>query len=70
MYCYCYGDGCNEEKETMTNPTASETNLAGSIAHRIEEFYDRDAVSAERTFLRRVVNNVYEHIDREYKNDD
>ncbi|KAH7709599.1 Protein F58B4.6 [Aphelenchoides avenae] len=70
-YCCCYSDGCNEELETMTSPSKSpaDTNLAGSIAHRIEEFYDRDAVSAERTFIRRVVNHVYEHIDRENEND-
>ncbi|KAH7706467.1 Protein F58B4.3 a [Aphelenchoides avenae] len=69
-YCCCYGDGCNEDQEAVLNPTPGETNLAGSIAHRIEDFYDRDAMPAERTFIRRVVNHVYQHIDRESKDND
>ncbi|KAH7693697.1 Protein F58B4.3 a, partial [Aphelenchoides avenae] len=62
LYCCCYGDGCNTETLNANgefvhskNPAAGpeETNLAGSIASRIEDFYEHDAVSAERTFIRR-----------------
>ncbi|KAH7718395.1 Protein F58B4.3 a [Aphelenchoides avenae] len=65
-YCCCYGDGCNTEIEEMlkSGPAATGTNLAGSIAERIEDFYDHDASAPERTFLRRVVEHVYEHLDQ------
>ncbi|KAH7694240.1 hypothetical protein AAVH_38717 [Aphelenchoides avenae] len=62
-YCCCYGDGCNTDPREITNPRSKEKNLVGRVAQRIEIFYDRDAVSSERNFIRRVVKHVYEHID-------
>lgn len=36
----------------------AESKLANGIAHRIEAFYDRDAVPAERTFIHRVSASI------------
>lgn len=43
-----------EQKLTLVGSLASGTNLAGNVAHRIEDFYDHDASAPELTFLRRV----------------
>ncbi|KAH7694199.1 hypothetical protein AAVH_38758, partial [Aphelenchoides avenae] len=54
-YCCCYGNGCNTELEDLLHPSEEpdKRSLYESIARRVEHFYDQDASSVERTFMRR-----------------
>ncbi|KAH7707547.1 hypothetical protein AAVH_25219, partial [Aphelenchoides avenae] len=63
--CCCSSDGCNKRLGNPLDTKPGRQTLASRIAERIERFYDKDAASSERAFIRQVVKHVHENIDRD-----
>ncbi|KAH7666441.1 hypothetical protein AAVH_43198, partial [Aphelenchoides avenae] len=51
--CCCSTDGCNKRLGSSQDAKPERQTLASRIAERIERFYDKDAASSERAFIRR-----------------